>query len=60
MDFGFAADRDNILIANEGGSRHFVTHLRKWNSWKVLKCNNLITLESVDHYVVVVTADGDL
>lgn len=23
VDFGTAADRDNILIANEGGSRHF-------------------------------------
>jgi len=24
IDFGFGQDRENILIANEGGARHFV------------------------------------
>ncbi len=34
FDSGLGQDKDNILIANHGGARHFHINVRKGNKWR--------------------------
>ena len=49
---------DNILIANEGGSNHFVLHTRKKNHYRVTRCTNQIDVNRWAHWAVLVDEEG--
>jgi hypothetical protein len=59
MDFGMAAGRENILIANEGGSRNLIFHTFTWGNAKVIRCPNMIDDGSYHQYAIVFADNGD-
>lgn len=60
MDWGYAANSDNLLIANEGGSANIVAAVRKGSRDSRIHCDNKIVKGRLDHYAVVSAANGDL
>jgi len=60
MDWGIQQDRDNILIANEGGSRHIIFSIRKWNQERQIRCVNMIDYGEAHHYLFEAEDNGDM